>query len=248
MKVFSYFCKTMILRLRLITIFLFCFVVYSCQSAKTIIDVKNLDSRLISSFSTCSSDGGTDDIQVYKKEKLYGSFDVEWLVKRGSWKTVVMSSIGQDLMSVDYDKNQNRILVSQVQSFPYNIKVGEDGFIYLNQRMIPLKVSEIPCILNHHYPKSWLKSALVYKQNDSYYIEKNEPKRTLQLEMLLKKETVKKKEGTKEVKKVDKLYACASISWDAFLWFDAELKICTEDNRSTVVDIKDYLVKLTAID
>ncbi len=248
MSKFSFFCETMILRLRLLTIFLFCFGVYSCQSSRTIIDIKSLDSRLISSFSVCSSDGGANDTQVYKKEKLYGSFDIEWLVKGGSWKTVVMSSIGQDLISVDYDKKQNKIFISQVQAFPYNIKVGEDGFIYVDKRMIPLKVSEIPCILNHHYPKSWLKSALVYKKDSSYFIEKKEDKRQIQLEMIVKKESVKKKKETKEIKKVDKLYACASISWDAFLWFDAELKICTEDNRSTVVDIKDYLVKLTAID
>ena len=226
-----------------------CLLLYSCQSDKVLIDVKEIDPGLVSSFSTCQSGGGTNDIQVYRKEKLYGSFDVEWLVKGGEWKTVVMSSIGQDLLSIDYTKKQNKILITGVQEFPYDIKVGEAGFIYVGGKMTPLKVSEIPCILNHRYPKSWLKSSAVYKRGNSYFISKKESSRKIDMELLIKKDPSSKKTNTtKNKKEENKVYICTTLSWDAFLWFDAELKICSEDNHSTVVDIRDYLVKLTAID
>ena len=227
---------------------LLCTLMFSCQSDKKLIDINNIDSKLQPSFSTCVSGGGTNDTQVYKKEKLYGSFDTEWLVKGGDWKIVVMSSIGQDLMSVDYGKKDNKILISGIQSFPYNIKAGEGGYLYVQGKMTPIKVSEIPCILNHKYPKSWLKSALAYKRGNSYFINKKESKRQIEMELLVKRESTQNKSNVKSIKKEDKIYICATVSWDVFLWFDAELKICTEDNKSSLIDVRDYLVKLTSID
>ena len=234
--------------LKVILVYIFCIFVYACQSDKILIDVKDLDSRLSSSFSSCSTGGGTNDTQVYRTGKLYGSFDIEWLVGSSGWKTVVTSSIGQDLMSIDYNKKLNKIFISEVVSFPYDIKVGQGGFIYVEDKMIPVKVSEIPCFLNHHYPSSWLKSASVYKRDNSYFITKKESQRKIEIEMLVKKNTSKKSVGAKETKKEDKVYACATVSWDAFLWFDASAKICMEDNKSSMVDVQKYMVKLTAIE
>ena len=209
----------------------------SCQSGKTLVSVNELDKSLLSMFASCSSMGGTNDVQVYKNEKLYGSFDLEWISKSRSWKMVLMSSIGQDILSIGYNKKTNKILLSDSSSFHHDLKVGVDGYIYVDSNFIPLKAQEIPCFFNHHYPSSWIKSSAIYKKEDSYFIEKKESKRSIRIELVSHKDESK-----------GKLYSCSTISWDVFLWFDTSFRICVEDKKTSLIDIKDYLVKLTSIE
>lgn len=212
-------------------------VFMSCQSGKTEVSVDELDKSLLSMFASCSSIGGTNDVQVYKNEKLYGSFDLEWISKSNSWKMVLMSSIGQDILSIGYNKKTNKILLSDSSSFHHDLKVGVDGYIYVDSNFIPLKAQEISCFFNHHYPSSWIKSSTVYKKENSYFIEKKESKRSIRIELVSHKDESKRK-----------LYSCSTISWDVFLWFDTSFRICVEDKKTSLIDIKDYLVKLTSIE
>lgn len=94
------------------------------------------------------------------------------------------------------------------------VQLRRDGFLDFNGRMVPIRLSELPCILAGKLPHSWLRLA---RRIEEQTITAADPHRTIAIQF------------EKPIRSASKI--CTRITWGGFAWFEHKLTWCQQGER-----------------
>lgn len=169
-------------------------------------------------FATCNTGDGAVNLQVYDKNAMRGSGDLEWIAdfNRG-WRSELINPLGRSLLSLSYDERKKTFTQSGgLANYLPPLRV-EDGFIEVDGYFVGLMPSEVPCFLKFRLPRNWLPYVHTFEQAaNSVRMTIIDDHRTIHTEI-----TGTQPELTSKI--------CSTITWSVFLGMvNRSMTICNE--------------------
>lgn len=159
-------------------------------------------------FGDCSPTDGAVSLAFFRDGTLIGSGDAEWVAKNGLFTLEMLDPVGRLLLKLQQEAGALVTTGPLTRKIPA-MRLRKDGFLDFNGHMVPIRASELPCVLAGQLPHAWIG---LTRQVDGQTITAADANRTITINF-----DRPKTPGAK---------VCSRITWGGLAWFKHELTWC----------------------
>ena len=126
--------------------------------------VINLPIVMESIFADC--EGGEGDLRLMvANDEGRASTSVEWKAEGANWTIQAFGPMGQTTLALDYQHDRKQFTsIGSLAPKVSGLDVSGDGFLKIDGAFVPVKATEVGCLLKYRIPSDWKASLYSYEK------------------------------------------------------------------------------------